>query len=212
MTPDDPRHGSNAGYCAGCRCARCTAAATRYAKQLRLDGYQGRPRTVSSLGTFRRVEALMALGWSQRAIAAAAGMEQTNLSKMLRTRRPVVFRSTADRIAQVYDAWHMAPPRGDLAHLNLVRNLARERGYVPPLGWDDIDNDLEPPAGEPVDVDEVVIHRVLHGERLAATQEEKAEVVRLWLASGRPLKQLEQQTGWNGKREKDRAFAAEGAA
>lgn len=58
----------------------------------------------------------------------------------------------------------------------------------------------------------MLVERILRGERLAATPAEKAEVVRLWLASGRPLKQLEQQTGWNGKREKDRAFAEEGAA
>lgn len=25
MAPDDPRHGSNAGYCTGCRCDRCKA-------------------------------------------------------------------------------------------------------------------------------------------------------------------------------------------
>ena len=52
---------------------------------------------------------------------------------------------------------------------------------------------------------EELVERILHGERLAATQEEKAEVVHQWLASGRPLKQLEKQTGWNGARELRRA-------
>jgi hypothetical protein len=71
--------------------------------------------------------------------------------------------------------------------------------------WDDIDLDPEPPTAEPVDVDEVVVERILDGERLEATQEEKAEVVRRWLAAGRPLAHLEAQTGWNGNRERLRA-------
>ena len=98
------------------------------------------------------------------------------------------------------------------ARLLALHNQVRAAANVPPLAWDDIDNDLQPQSGDGVDLDEVVVDRILGGERLPATPAEKVEVVRRWLATGRRLADLERLTGWNGKREKDRAFAAEGAA
>jgi hypothetical protein len=119
--------------------------------------------------------------------------------------RDVIFRSTHEAIAAVYDDLSTRTPQGRPQILARTRNRARRLGYLPPAAWDDIDLDPEPPTAEPVDVDEVVVERILDGERLEATQEEKAEVVRRWLAAGRPLAHLEAQTGWNGNRERLRA-------
>lgn len=148
MSPDDPRHGTNGGYYAGCREECCRAAATRYVKRLRMDNVNGLTRTIPAIGTWRRIEALMCLGWSQAAIAERTGIWQPNLSKMLRTRNDRIRRSIADRIAEAYDDLSMSVPEGGRSAF--VRGIARKRGYAPPLAWDDAtidDPDAEPNTG-----------------------------------------------------------------
>lgn len=203
MSPDDPRHGTYAGYTAGCRSECCRAAARLYHKVRTLEAMRGLPRMVSSRGARRRVEALACLGWSSYDVAAELGNTGEWTRQVLM--RDVIFRSTHEAIAAVYDDLSTRTPQGRPQILARTRNRARRLGYLPPAAWDDIDNDPEPPTGEPVELDEVVVERILDGERLEATQEEKAEVVRRWLAAGRPLAHLEAQTGWNGNRERLRA-------
>lgn len=166
----------------------------------------------TTVGVVRRLQALMRIGWSMRALAAEVGVYESTLQEALRTAdtRQFVRSTLAAAVVDAYDRLHLTSPEGRGA--SRARATAATRGYAPPLAWDDIDNDPEPPASKPVDVDDVLVERILAGERLAATPAEKAEAVRRWLAGGRPLAQLEAQTGWNGKREKDRAFAVEGAA
>lgn len=213
MTPADPRHGSTRGYSAGCREACCKRAHALDVKLSRLRKVEGRPRAIPAQGTQRRIQALMAMGWTSQDIADTAGLcHRAKVTSILNGQkgRPAVWvtQSTRDRIAAVYDTLSMRLP--DMTRgRQRTRTIAARKGYAPPLAWDDIDNDPEPLTAEPVDVDEVVVERILDGERLEATQEEKAEVVRRWLAAGRPLAHLEAQTGWNGKREKDRAMAEE---
>lgn len=203
MTPDDPRHGTYAGYTAGCRVECCRAAARMYHKVRELEALRGIPRMVSSRGARRRVQALACVGWSAYDVAAYQGKAGEWTRQVLM--RDTIFRSTHEAIVGVYEALSMRKPTGNPQIVARTKNRAARLGWLPPLAWDDIDNDPEPPSSEPVEVDEVLVERILCGERLAATQEEKAEVVRLWLASGRPLKQLEKQTGWNGNRERLRA-------
>lgn len=146
MLPDDPRHGTNGGYYAGCRDECCRSAATKYVKRLRMDQANGLERTVLAIGTWRRIEALMCLGWSQATIAERAGLCQPNISEMLRSRRDRIRRSIADRIAAVYDDLSMLSPMDTSPQsAGRVRALARRRGYAPPLAWDDIDNADEQP-------------------------------------------------------------------
>jgi len=75
MSPDDPRHGHSRGYWAHRRdgeeaCERCKRAAARY--QATREHY-GTPRRVSALGAQRRIQALVALGWTVEIIAAEVG-------------------------------------------------------------------------------------------------------------------------------------------
>lgn len=166
----------------------------------------------TTVGVVRRLQALMRIGWSMRALAAEVGVYESTLQEALRTAdtRQFVRSTLASAVVDAYNRLHLTSPEGRGA--SRARATAAARGYAPPLAWDDIDNDLEPPDGDGVHLDEVVVDRILGGERLPATPAEKAEVVRRWLATGRRLADLERLTGWNGKREKDRAFAAEGAA
>lgn len=93
--------------------------------------------------------------------------------------------------------------RGGKWARSYARTVAKKNGWLPPLAWDDIDRDPEPPTAEPVYLDEVVVDRILAGDRLDATPAERAEVVRRWLNTGRPLADLERLTGWNGAREQE---------
>ena len=209
MSPDDPRHGQPRGYSAGCREACCKRAHALDVKLGRLRKVEGKPRSVPAVGAQRRLQALMAMGWTSTEIGIAAGMR--NRDRVLQVMhgqggKPCtwVTRATHDQIAAVFDSLSRVQPELTWVRRR-TKNIAARNGYLPPAAWDDIDLDPEPPTAEPVDVDEVVVDRIIAGDRLPATPAEKAEVVRRWLAAGRPLAHLEALTGWNGNRERLRA-------
>ncbi len=212
MSPDDVRHGQPRGYYAHLKdgeepCLECRAATSRYNNLRRMGRINPQ---VSSVGTRRRLQALMAIGWDQHSLAAEVGVTNTRISNLVRGINPEVTSQTAARVARVYDRLSMSARDGTKA-ARYARTVARRQGWPPPLAWDDIDNDLQPQAGDGVDLDEVVVDRILAGDRLDATPAERAEVVRRWLNTGRPLADLERLTGWNGAREKSRVMT-EGAA
>lgn len=145
MSPDDPRHGTPAGYRAHRRaaedaCQPCLDAMAQYQHRRIVDQYLGRPRAVPSLGFRRRVEALQAIGWSVNAIAERLGIDVRVLPARMKS--TYVRRTTFDRMASIYEEMCMTVPNDRYA--NRRRNLARRKGYVPPLAWDDIDTDPEP--------------------------------------------------------------------
>lgn len=207
------KHGTWAGYQEGCREDCCTTAARRYQKGRVLDAQRGRPRTISSVGTRRRIEALGCLGWSGYDIARRLGHGREWLRQVyLRDR---VYRSTAERIAQIYDELCMTmPPETTTTQRQMAsrtRNMATRKGWVPPLAWDD--DTIDDPQAQPHKprnqdhqhgrdhVDPIVVERVLAGERMPwTTPAEKAEVVRRWTAAGRSLSELERLTGWKSSR------------
>lgn len=105
---------------------------------------------IDSTGFRRRVQALVALGWSLSKIASRLGMEVSNMTSALK--RDVVRKSTHDAASALFDElWNVQPPRAghrDKIAYSRSKRLARERGWVPPLAWDDIDRDVEPAAVE----------------------------------------------------------------
>ena len=216
MTPNDPRHGTSAGYDAHRRngekaCDPCRDAACRYEKGARFDRLRGRPRTLPAVGTARRLQAPGAMGYTLGEIAAECDTSWDMVQKWIH-RDGIVRRDTADYVQRVFARLCMTPPPETTGkekwRRSYARTVARKNGWLPPLAWDDIDRDPEPPTHDvpDVDIDEAVVHRVLAGERLPANTAERAEIVRRWLDTGRPLVSLEQLTGWNGQREKDRAM------
>ena len=148
MTPDDPRHGSTRGYSAGCREACCKRAHALDVKLSRLRKVEGRPRAIPVQGTQRRIQALMAMGWTSQDIADAAGLcHRAKVTSILNGQkgRPAVWvtQSTRDRIAAVYDTLSMRLP--DMTRgRQRTRTIAARKGYAPPLAWDDIDTDPAP--------------------------------------------------------------------
>lgn len=200
MNADDPRHGTTRGYMAGCRSACCRAARAKHENMRRLAASRGKPYTVNPIGSLRRVEALMRIGWRGIDIANAAGWKTGEaVTNTLRNRRFINHR-TATRIQRAYDQLSMMP--GPSLQ---TRRRAEAKGWPPPLAWDDetIDDPTARPAGvsgsgrpRKTDVDEMAVERFVDGDySIHLTMAERAEVARRLRAAGQSDRWIEHNTG-----------------
>lgn len=144
MSPDDPRHGTVAGYSAHRRakqetCQPCRDALARDFNHRQMYG----PKSRSPIGVQRRIQALQRLGWTLGEIAERAGYaDLENVWQMLG--RESVTHDTHKRVAAAYDAMCMTIPPPRPQRQRVVNNAIR-KGYFPPLAWNDIDNKDERP-------------------------------------------------------------------
>lgn len=197
-------HGTSNRYKSGCRCTPCRRDHTRE-KKAWLLGLRG--QLVPALGTHRRIRALVALGWTYGEIAAACGVTTREWTgDVLRSER--VHIDTHERVADAYRAMSMTVPEGPLR--NRQRLFAARKGWLPPLAYDDPDTDPEPPgepaSSSPGSYDPAVVERILGGDwRMGATTAERREVLRRWLATGRPGNELGRLTGWRWDRYREGA-------
>lgn len=89
-----------------------------------------------SVGAERRLRALVAIGWSQRHLAEATGVDQSRISRLLENPRRWVNHQTHLIVCEVYDRLSMTVGPSEAA-----RRRAAELGWPPPLAWDDEDLD-----------------------------------------------------------------------
>lgn len=145
MDANDPRHGTTRGYrghrregeaaCDACRRAAAGYEATRV--------YQATPRQLDSRGVRRRLQALVALGWNYRALAAQlADTDHKMVHRWANTENLFVYRATVEKVGALYERLCMTRPEGTTAHRARLR--AARLGWAPPLAWDDIDRDEHP--------------------------------------------------------------------
>ena len=216
MTPDDPRHGTNAGaqehvrtdteVCQPCRDAHAAYKRSLWRKKylLGVDNLY-----IPATGTIRRIRALQAMGWRFIDIDRALGRDPKGQGASLThniTSQTKVHLNTYTQIADVYERLCMT-----FGPSKLGRTRALTRGFIPPLMWDDIDNPDEQPTaweyrerkrvnGTTADlepIDPVVIQRILDGDwRLPASPAERVEIARLWVADGGAVNELSRRTGW----------------
>lgn len=106
----------------------------------------GARQSVPAAGTHRRIQALVARGWSLSKIARMLGIEVANFWALLG--RTHVGAGTHRRMVEIYEQyWNVEPPRDtwhDKAAYTRALNYAQRRGWLPPLAWDDIDTDPTP--------------------------------------------------------------------
>lgn len=134
------------------------------------------------LGVRRRLQALAARGWALTALAPHLGVGGARVQQYIHAESVAV--STHLRVAAMYDElWDQEPPRSSSEEkATYVRtiNHARACRWVPPLGWNDIDTDVEPPATEQDStIDEMAVELACSGERVRLNPAERREVVSL---------------------------------
>lgn len=135
---------------------------------------------VPSRGVHRRVQALVARGWSQSKVAQQVNFTRSNFGGMMHA--PQVSAGLHRRVAALYEEWCMLEPpheewREKIA-FNRSVNYAKARRWVPPLAWDDIDTDPEPPLAEDDgSVDEMAVELALSGEKVRLTPAERRVAV-----------------------------------
>lgn len=218
MKADDVRHGTRAGYYAHRKhdqpaCDRCKRAAA--AAQARYDHNRdhGIPGRVSPLGTQRRLQALIALGYTWTNLDAHLGNRMAE--KFGSERLTYVFPSTHAKIFALYESLRdTMPPQTTSKERGAVtkaKRMAARRGWAAPDRWYDIDDPNERPDPgyddyrnqQDKSVDAVVVDRILSGDMTlarSATKAERVEVVARWRADGRALNELERLTGWEPRR------------
>jgi transcriptional regulator with XRE-family HTH domain len=100
-------------------------------------------------GTRRRVQALVARGWSQARIAGMLGVGAANLGDLL-YRRKAVTAAKARAVRSLYARlWDQPPPESshrEKIAASRARRYAAERRWPPPMAWDDIDDPRARPA------------------------------------------------------------------
>lgn len=176
---------------------------------------------VSSLGTRRRLQALVAIGWSQSKLGTRLGMEPGNFYKLMRCNE-LVFARTARAVTALYDELWNTPPANekwrDKIAFNRSVNYAQARDWAPPLAWDEdtIDDPNAPVCVEVEDdeMDEIAIERTILGDRpVHIGKAERAEVARRLTAAGVSAREIGDRLGRSSRgiqrdRAKDRECVA----
>jgi hypothetical protein len=179
------------------------------------------PRSrVDAIGTRRRLQALIAIGWPVELLAAQLDRRLNSLRRSL-TGESVTARTARDVAALYERLWNVPPPRATSqprAVADAARAYAVAQGWLPPLAWDDIDSDPTPPStimppGRD-DIDEIAVERALAGDGVVydeLTSAEQQEVVRRLTARGRSIRDIANQLATT-KRTVSRRRASLGAA
>lgn len=162
------------------RSPRTTVIPTRIAEALlAITFHPTRGRTLTpSIGAYRRLRALNAMGYNDDDIAARLNVPPATVTDM--PKADLIASTLWHNIVEVYDELSMTlGPDHDL------RTSARAAGVVPPLGWDDDDID-HPRAvrqdrvrGPIQDEDHAAIIRAVRGDRVALRVADKRTLVRL---------------------------------
>jgi hypothetical protein len=155
----------------------------------------------------RRIKALIAMGWPHRIMTERLGF-QTAL--VLSQQGRWITRRKHDAIAAMFEELCMTPGPS-----NQSRGWAAKYGYLPPLTWDDIDNDDEP-LGDEVEedsgeVDEVAVQRRIAGDKsVNITKQEQRLVVEQMIEAGIGHGDIEERTGLNPTRVRSLAVSGRG--
>jgi len=115
---------------------RIRAATQTAILAVRLDLADG--ARIDSTGTTRRIQALVAVGWSQSQLAARLGILRSNFTAIAQGRTDVTV-AHAKAVSALYEQlWDQVPEHAQWrAHIAYSRavNYAAAAGWVPPMAW-----------------------------------------------------------------------------
>ncbi len=112
---------------------------------LRADG-----SFIPALGSMRRLQALIAAGYTNTQLGDQTGLNSPNLNKVISGRQRKITVGKARAIAAAFDRLQMTPGPDLRSRLRGQRN-----GWALPLMWDE--NAIDDPAGQPDSGPEVVV-------------------------------------------------------
>jgi hypothetical protein len=142
---------------------------------------------ISSAGTVRRLQALVAIGWPQAQLARELGMRWALFADLMRS--GYVSDATAAAVRCLYDRLWDKPPAGRYAAR--ARRFAAARDWPPPLGWDE-------DCGDGHDIDDPDATPAPGWKRTGKRKQASAQVVpdALWLmAQGHTREQAAERLG-----------------
>jgi DNA-binding CsgD family transcriptional regulator/DNA-binding Xre family transcriptional regulator len=150
---------------------------------------------VDAIGTRRRLQALVAIGWSRAELGRRIGVTPQNFTSLLATGQVTV--RTAAAVRALYDALSMQPRSADdhptRININRARHSAAAAGWVPPLAWDD--EDIDDPAARPAQASRGPRREGAH----ALTAAEREELVRSLHRQQCSDRQIADRTGMSGR-------------
>lgn len=195
VCPPDHQHGARATCLKDhrCACQPCQDADNERTRYWRRQKAYGRVYRVPVTGVRRRIEALYTLGWSTVRIGQELGCKPATIQRWLQGDAAFVRKETHDRMADLYERLWNQPPSSDTwaERVGIGRTLAfaRRQGFQPPLAWDDIDRDPEPPAfidWEGRDVDMVAVERAMEpdGDAEGLNAAERSALAELAVSRG----------------------------
>jgi DNA-binding CsgD family transcriptional regulator len=134
------------------RHTRTTTAQKLFAVRPNVDLLLPGART-DATGTRRRLQALQRIGWSQRTLAEELDTTQKVVGFIIRGYHSRVQASTAIRVRKLYDQLWSCPPVASTQQegyfIARVRKNAEDRGWAPPMAWDD--DEIDDPTAQPAE-------------------------------------------------------------
>jgi lambda repressor-like predicted transcriptional regulator len=123
-----------------------------YAVRLDLDLIDPRAK-IATAGTMRRLQALIAIGWSQQQLTKLTGLSARTIGDIVYARFPKVTVASAVAVRDVYDRLWLTPPPERTKHEKIAagraRSLAAANDWVRGAMWDD--DEIDDPRAVPAD-------------------------------------------------------------
>jgi hypothetical protein len=135
---------------------------------------------IPARSTHRRLQALVSIGWSQSKLGTQLGVDPGNFYALMQSDQVTVRRHL--QVANLFEAlWDVLPPREDwrdkIAY-SRSKGYAAKRRWLPPLAWDDIDTDVEPPVPDTVGgIDDARVELAAAGDQVRLTPAERRAAV-----------------------------------
>jgi transcriptional regulator with XRE-family HTH domain len=151
------------------------------------------PALVDSTGAKRRLEALIANGWSMARLGTHLHCHPSTISRLLRG--TTITGSIDHAIRDLYTRLAEQPvpttTAGERTSAETARRYANAHGWATPDRWTDIDHDLRPRSPQAnTDIDQVAISRALDGQPTQLNHRERRLAAQLLTAQGLSLRNI----------------------
>lgn len=147
-------------------------------------------------GTWRRLQALVAIGWSQSRLAQELGILPSNIGHIIHGRTTPTA-ATVRAVHDLYDReWgHVQEGHDHRSKISVsrARNYAAKHGWVSPLAWDD--DTIDNPAAVPFIEPEHVKGSTTREETFARKASERIEDIEFLKEGGVPAHEIAARLG-----------------